>query len=77
MEMDIELQTRKIIQKIDLITNLIETLANYNSIEGYTNQKKFTIDIKYRKEDNNPNFYYSINILRGTNEPKNIFHMKI
>ena len=47
MELNIDLQTRKIIQKIDLITNLIETLANYNSIEGYTNQKKFTIDIKY------------------------------
>ena len=76
MELNIDLQTRKIIQKIDLITNLIETLANYNSIEGYTNQKKFTIDIKYRKEDNNPNFYYCINILRGTNEPKNILYMR-
>lgn len=76
MEINIDLQARKIVQKIDLITNLIETLSNYNNIEGYTNQKKFTIDIKYRKEDNNPNFYYTINILRGTNEPKNIFNMR-
>lgn len=76
MEMNINLQSKKIIQKIDLITNLIETLSNYNSIEGYTNQKKFSIEIKYRKEDNNPNFYYSISILRGINQPKTVFNMR-
>ena len=74
--MDINLQKKKINQKIDLITKLIESLSKYNSIEGYTNQKKFTIEISYRRETNDPNYYYNINILRGTNQPKNIFNMR-
>lgn len=74
--MDINLQKKKINQKIDLITKLIESLSNYNNIEGYTNQKKFTVEISYRRETNNPNYYYNVNILRGTNSPKNIFNMR-
>lgn len=74
--MDINLQKKKINQKIDLITKLIESLSKYNSIKGYTNQKKFTIEISYRRETNDPNYYYNINILRGTNQQKNIFNMR-
>lgn len=74
--MNKELQDIKIIQKLNLISKLIELLSNYNNIEGYTNQKKFTIDINYRREINNPNYYYTINILRGTNKPKIIFNMR-
>lgn len=74
--MNINLQKKKISQKIDLITKLIESLSKYNNIEGYTNQKKFTIEISYRRETNDTNYYYNINIFRGTNQPKNIFNMR-
>lgn len=74
--MNKNLQDIKINQKLNLILELIESLSNYNNIEGYTNQKKFTIDISYRREINNPNFYYTINIIRGTNRPKTIFNMR-
>lgn len=74
--MDKDLQYKKANQKLNLITELIEALSNYNNIEGYTNQKKFTIDINYRKELNNSNYFYNINIKRGTNNPKTIFNMR-
>lgn len=74
--MNKDLQYKKASQKLNLITELIEALSNYNNIKGYTNQKKFTIDISYRKEFNNSNYFYNINIKRGTNNPKTIFNMR-
>lgn len=74
--MNKELQYEKINHKIELISELIETLVEYNNIEGYTNQKRFTININYRTETNNPYYYYSVNITRGTNRPKNVFNMR-
>lgn len=74
--MNKDLQDIKINQKLNVLSQLIESLSNYNNIEGYTNQKKFTIHINYRREINNPNYYYTVNITRGTNKPKTIFNMR-
>lgn len=74
--MDKALQKEKIAYKMDIVTNLINDLIEYNSIEGYNNQKRFTIKIEYDKNPHNTNHYYSIKIIRGYNNPKNIFNMR-
>lgn len=74
--MNKELQYEKINHKMEILSELIETLIEYNNIEGYTNQKRFTVNINYRTETNDPYYYYAVNITRGTNRPKKVFNMR-
>lgn len=74
--MNKNIQKKKIDTKIKLLTELIKRLADYNNIEGYSNQKKFKIFISYLKNDYKNNVNYIINITRGTNNPENIFNMR-
>jgi len=70
------IQKRKIKTKEDLLTELIGSLAEYNNIEGYNNQKKFKVEVSYLKNDYSLNYNYIINIIRGINDPKNVFNMR-
>lgn len=74
--MDKILQREKISYKINIISNLIKDLAEYNNIEGYNNQKKFSIKIENDINPCNKNYYYNIKVIRGLTNPQSIFNMR-
>lgn len=70
------LQQIKIERKVELIIELVKSLVEYNNIEGYNNQKKFTIKLDYQKDMFEPLYFYKITVIRGINKPKNIFNLR-
>lgn len=72
-----ELQDFKSNFKLDVIRKLSEYLSDYNNINGYNNQKKFTFLITTKEARDNDKKVYSIELLRGTVNKKTIFKLNV
>lgn len=70
------IQDQKNYQKLELLSILIKNLSEYNSIEGYNNQKNFNIIIDKKLAKDKDKCLYLITIKRGINKPKEIFKMR-
>lgn len=72
-----ELQDFKSNFKLDVIRKLSEYLSDYNNINGYNNQKKFTFLITTKEARDNNKKIYNIELLRGTNNKQTIFKLNV
>ena len=72
-----ELQDFKSNFKLDVIRKLSEYLSDYNNINGYNNQKKFTFLITTKEARDKDKKIYNIELLRGTNNKKIIFKLNV
>lgn len=72
-----ELQDFKSNFKLDVIRKLSDYLSDYNSINGYNNQKKFTFLITTNEARDKDKKIYNIELLRGTNNKKTIFKLNV
>lgn len=72
-----ELQDFKSNFKLDVIRKLSDYLSDYNSINGYNNQKKFTFLITTNEARDKDKKVYNIELLRGTNNKKTIFKLNV
>lgn len=59
--------------KLDIIKKIINELCIYNGIVGYDNRKDFKIKFDFGRRLNSKDSFYTIKILRGLNNPKEVF----
>lgn len=72
-----ELQDFKSNFKLDVIRKLSDYLSDYNNINGYNNQKKFTFLITTNEARDKDKKIYNIELLRGTINKKPIFKLNV
>lgn len=72
-----ELQDFKSNFKLDVIRKLSEYLSDYNNINGYNNQKKFTFLMTTKEARDNNKKVYNIELLRGTVNKQTIFKLNV